>query len=86
MNDDLRTDAQTPGRAPDCFRCRHFRITWEPAYPRSCRIFGFKTRSVPSAEVFLSTGKHCFSFEAREGKTEGQIPDSFTPDSGDGAE
>ena len=55
-----------PSRAPDCFSCRHFRITWEPAFPRACTVFGVKCRNLPSMEVFLSTGRHCFAFEAKE--------------------
>jgi len=55
-----------PDRAPDCFKCRYFRVTWEPSFPRACTLFGVKTRNLPSMEVFLSAGKHCFSFAARE--------------------
>jgi len=63
---DTGSDADIPDKAPDCFRCRHFRVTWEPAFPRSCLLFGIKCRNLPAMEVFLSTGKHCFAFEARE--------------------
>jgi hypothetical protein len=55
-------------RAPDCFKCVYFKITWEPAFPRSCAVFGIKCRSLPSAEVFLSTGAHCPAFYPREAK------------------
>jgi hypothetical protein len=67
MEIDPALETKIPDRAPDCFRCRHFKITWDPSFPYSCRIFGFKGRGrLPSTEVFLSTGKHCFSFAARE--------------------
>jgi len=58
--------ANIPDRAPDCFKCRFFKITWETFFPRSCQVFGVKCRNLPSMEVFLSTGKHCFAFEARD--------------------
>ena len=63
---DSAAKANISDRAPDCFRCGHFRITWEPAFPRSCRFFGIKCRNLPSMEVFLSTGKHCYAFAVRD--------------------
>jgi hypothetical protein len=51
---------------PDCLKCVHFRITWEPAFPRRCVIFGIKCRNLPSVEIFLSTGSHCPSFAVKE--------------------
>jgi len=71
MNNDSRSidsapEVNTPDRAPDCLRCRYFKITWEPSFPHACLLFGVKTRSQPSTEVFLSTGKHCFSFQLNE--------------------
>ena len=59
--------AETPAKAPNCFQCKHFKITWEPAFPRACGVFGIKCKNLPSAEIFLSTGKHCFSYELKEG-------------------
>jgi hypothetical protein len=62
---DPPSEANIPDRAPDCRRCGHFKITWDLSFPYSCSLFGFKCRgNLPSAEVFLSTGKHCFSYEA----------------------
>jgi len=57
---------EPPTSAPDCLRCKHFKITWEPAFPRACTLFGIKCRNLPSMEVFLSAGKHCFSFQQKE--------------------
>ena len=56
-----------PKSAPNCLQCRHFKISWEPAFPRACTVFGIKCRNLPSHEVFLSTGRHCFVFELKEG-------------------
>ena len=66
MNNDPVKEVSYPDRAPDCLRCKHFKVTWEPAFPRSCLLFGIKCRNLPSVEVFLSAGKHCFAFQAKE--------------------
>ncbi|GHU63221.1 hypothetical protein FACS189445_6460 [Spirochaetia bacterium] len=52
-------------RAPDCLKCVHFKVTWEPAFPRSCEVFGIKSRNLPSIEVFRATGQHCPSFSLK---------------------
>ncbi|MDR1315491.1 MAG: hypothetical protein LBK13_01350 [Spirochaetales bacterium] len=52
-----------PAHAPPCLKCRWFSVTWDPAFPRSCAVFGFKCEVLPSLEVFRATGKHCPSFE-----------------------
>jgi len=70
-------EANIPDRAPDCFKCGHFKVTWEPAFPRACLFFGIKCRSLPSTEVFLSTGKHCFAFQQKQGNA----PQSLSSDS-----
>ena len=56
-----------PERAPNCLKCVHFRITWEPAFPRSCTVFGVKCANLPSLEVYAATGRHCPSFELKPG-------------------
>ncbi|TFG62121.1 MAG: hypothetical protein E4H36_08745 [Spirochaetales bacterium] len=51
-----------PERAPNCLKCVYFRVTYDPAYPRGCRVFAVKSRDLPSMEVFKATGHHCPSF------------------------
>ena len=63
---DPATNACIPDRAPDCFKCSHFKITWEPSFPRLCEFYCIKCRNLPSMEVFLSTGKHCYAFKAKD--------------------
>jgi hypothetical protein len=58
----------TPGnRAPDCLKCAYFRVSWDPAFPRLCTVFGIKTKHLPSIEVFQATGHHCPSFLLKKG-------------------
>jgi len=52
---------------PNCLKCVHFKITWDPAFPRSCEMFGFKGQTMPSLEVFNATGSACPAFLLKEG-------------------
>lgn len=57
----------TPDRAPDCLKCAHFKVSWDPRFPRSCSVFGIKCAGYPSTEVFRATGKHCPAFSLKAG-------------------
>ncbi|NQD64741.1 uracil-DNA glycosylase [Bacillus haikouensis] len=46
----------------NCFECRYFYTTWEPAHPRGCKGYSFKTKSMPSMIVFQSSGSPCLKF------------------------
>ncbi|MBL8968052.1 MAG: hypothetical protein JNG85_13690 [Spirochaetaceae bacterium] len=54
-------------RAPDCLKCLHFHVTWDPSFPRSCEVFGIKSQRLPSLEVFAATRRHCPAFEEKPG-------------------
>ncbi|MDR0669531.1 MAG: hypothetical protein LBF95_05570 [Treponema sp.] len=60
-----------PPDYPNCLVCVHFKVTWDPAFPRSCGVFGFKSRNLPSVEVFASTGRRCPLFQERPPKKPG---------------
>lgn len=49
----------------DCFKCKHFYVTWDEAKPKGCRAFGFKTNRLPSVVVFESSGEPCMKFEPK---------------------
>lgn len=51
-----------PSRAPNCLKCVFFAVSWDPSFPRSCSVFGIKSRDLPSMVVYQSTGRHCPSF------------------------
>ncbi len=53
--------------APNCLTCRHFYVTWERAYPRGCKVFGLKSKRLPSLVLFESTGYHCPVYEVAPG-------------------
>ena len=56
------TDRSEPAKAPDCWQCRHFAISWDPRNPYHCKMMGFKSRVIPSFEVFRADGNHCRGF------------------------
>jgi hypothetical protein len=57
---------ESPPEKPNCLACAHFRVTWDPAFPRACDLFGFKGRDMPSAEVLRAAGKPCPAFSRKE--------------------
>ncbi|MDP3683464.1 MAG: uracil-DNA glycosylase [Ignavibacteria bacterium] len=52
--------------AVNCRQCAHFYITWDRNFPYGCKAFGLKTKRIPSAEVYLSSGKECLKFQKKE--------------------
>ena len=36
---------------PNCWNCQHFSITWDPRFPYSCQLLGFKSKITPCIEV-----------------------------------
>jgi hypothetical protein len=61
-------EGQTPSGYPNCLLCVHFKVTWDPSFPRSCTMFGIKCLNLPSMEVFRSTGQHCPVFQKKDRK------------------
>jgi hypothetical protein len=58
--------------AIDCFRCRHFYVTWEVNQPRGCKAFGFKTSRMPSLVVLEASGAPCLKFSPKAMPKKGQ--------------
>lgn len=46
----------------NCFKCKHFIITWDRNRPYGCNALGFKSKVTPSLEVYRSSGKKCMLF------------------------
>jgi hypothetical protein len=59
-------DEPRGGRKINCFECRHFFVTHEPAHPYGCQAMGFKSRELPCAAVLHSSGEPCLSQEPKE--------------------
>jgi len=56
------------GRKINCLKCRYFEVTWDPNFPRGCKIFGIKSRKLPSETVKASTGRDCPSFKPKDSR------------------
>ncbi|MFY3793017.1 uracil-DNA glycosylase [Ureibacillus sp. MALMAid1270] len=46
----------------NCFQCQYFKVTWDPANPRGCAAYGFKTKKIPSLVVKQSSGMDCMQY------------------------
>lgn len=47
----------------NCIKCKHYQVTWDPKFPRGCKLFGFKGVTMPSILVQQATGVPCKNFE-----------------------
>ncbi len=46
----------------NCFKCKHLVITWDRNKPYGCNALGFKSKRLPSIEVYKSSGQRCMLF------------------------
>jgi len=49
-----------------CRKCKFFYVTWDPKSPYGCKAFNFKSKLMPSMEVFKSSGRSCLKFEEKK--------------------
>ena len=61
--DATNSSRQTPAVAPNCLKCTFFAVSWDVKFPRSCKVFGIKSKQLPSHAVFKATGTHCPEFK-----------------------
>lgn len=45
-----------------CKKCKHYYITWDIKFPNGCKLFGIKSKHLPSMMIYQSTGKNCDHF------------------------
>ncbi len=50
---------------PNCYKCRHFVITWEAGRGYGCRAMGFKSPYLPSLVVQRESGMPCLMFSPK---------------------
>jgi hypothetical protein len=50
----------------NCFKCKHFYITWDKRFPNGCKVFGFKSKQLPSQVVREAIGGSCTTFQKKE--------------------
>ena len=61
-------DNQPLATTINCFSCEHFFITYEAKFPYGCRIMGFKSVCMPSADVFANSDMECNLFTLKKNK------------------
>lgn len=56
---------------PECVKCMHYYVTYDPAKPYGCRAMGFKSRRLPAQVVYAASGLVCqlFALKIRPGNT-----------------
>jgi hypothetical protein len=50
----------------NCFSCSRFYITYDIDFPYGCRAAGFKSRLMPSKEMYIISGIECQLFTEKE--------------------
>ncbi|WP_136805402.1 uracil-DNA glycosylase [Desulfosediminicola flagellatus] len=51
---------------PNCYKCTHYFITYEPAKPYGCRAMRFKSNRNPARVVYESSGIICQLFTPKK--------------------
>ncbi len=49
----------------NCMKCKHYIVTWDGNNPKGCRLYGLKSKFLPSILVLKESGKECLSFERK---------------------
>lgn len=65
MPPNIPTYSKGPQSAINCWQCRHFATSWDPALPYSCKLLGFKSRMLPCMQVLQLDGRVCQGFEPK---------------------
>ena len=50
---------------PNCWKCRYFKISWDPKFPYKCEAMGFKCQRLPCMQVLSIDGRDCQWFELK---------------------
>jgi len=49
----------------NCLSCSHFYVTHDVSFPYGCRAAGFKSRFMPSREMYAHSGMDCQLFTGK---------------------
>jgi hypothetical protein len=59
-------DLKTQQTEINCFTCRYFYITHDQNFPYGCKAVGFKSRLMPSKEMYVNSGIECQLYEEKD--------------------
>lgn len=45
-----------------CYKCKYYYITWDIRFPYGCKLYGVKSKQIPSIVIFKSIGTSCCEF------------------------
>ncbi|HAV43332.1 TPA: uracil-DNA glycosylase [bacterium] len=48
-----------------CYKCKHYKVTWDTGFPYACKAFNFKSSKSPSLVVHEASGQLCQFFSPR---------------------
>lgn len=48
-----------PPKNVSCIGCAHHFITWQPETPHGCKVYGFRSKILPSQVVLSQSGEPC---------------------------
>ena len=51
--------------SPNCWKCRFFKISWDPRFPYECEAMNFKSQALPCIQVMSIDGRHCQWFRSK---------------------
>ena len=54
----------------NCIKCVHYFVTWDNRFPNGCKSMDFKSKNLPSVEVFNASGLKCQFYKEKIFKTE----------------
>ncbi|MBU3190096.1 uracil-DNA glycosylase [Clostridium bowmanii] len=52
----------------NCYKCQYYYITWDAAFPKGCKFYGFKSMNLPSILVKQSSGLSCIKFTPKQNR------------------
>lgn len=62
---------------PNCFKCKHYFVSWDPKMPRGCRLYDIKSSFWPSQIVKEASGAECPDWEEKKGPPKEADPFDF---------
>jgi hypothetical protein len=68
MPPNIPTLTTPANQAINCWQCRYFATSWDPALPYLCKLMGFKSKMLPSIQIVQLDGRPCQGFDAKPAK------------------
>lgn len=51
---------------PNCRKCKHYHITYDPQTPNGCKLFRIKSRQMPHMLIKSQSGDYCYGFDEKD--------------------